>query len=466
MKKVLALIFVLVMCLTLCACGSSDSTNPADTKAPAQQSTQKPGKAKEEAISFGDVIELDFAKITFHSAELGYSVGGSSFSPVSQDEMRFFSLVGTVENTSGTAISVANINAEIQFNGEYTYKASATIKDSKSYPVSVAPLAKAEYILYAEVPDTLLEILTTGEVHFSINDGFSSTPASANTGDHVFVISLGEDICSTALASSSVASIFFEECPILPTPENYAPVYQASSSTSSRNGVVTAITYRYAVSLGRTDSAKDIYTAYVEKIQQLDLMVNNDTGSGCEIYSAGTKLATISVENSLLQFELVPGNDSLTEVSPSEVSQAMPTIEIGQTIATNDYEFTLKKVELSYEILPPNTNSVYTSYPAESGKVYVHVEADVKNTMPRDIRISELFATSVLYDGKYPYTGFTIVNDGDNRFDWVSSYVAATPLETCIAHGLVECPAEVDVSGKSIVVQLTLGNTTYEYTLR
>lgn len=145
---------------------------------------------------------------------------------------------------------------------------------------------------------------------------------------------------------------------------------------------------------------------------------------------------------------------------------AAQPIAIGDLITTNNYEFTLKKVELSYEVLPPNTSSVYTSYPAESGKVFVHVEADVKNTMQRDLRLDELFTASVLYDGQYPYDGFTIVNDGDNSFDWVGSYTAATPLETCIAHALVECPVEVDTSGKSILVTLDLGGTQYEYTLR
>ena len=109
---------------------------------------------------------------------------------------------------------------------------------------------------------------------------------------------------------------------------------------------------------------------------------------------------------------------------------------------------------------------MYTSYPAESGKVYVHVDADVKNTMQRDLRIEELFKTTVLYDGKYNYTGFPIVTDGDNRFDWVSSYVAATPLETCLAHGLVECPVEVDESGKPITVFIEINGTVYEYNLR
>jgi hypothetical protein len=146
-------------------------------------------------------------------------------------------------------------------------------------------------------------------------------------------------------------------------------------------------------------------------------------------------------------------------------ARAMP-ISLGETIYAGDYEFTLLDVELSYEVLPPNTSSAYVSYPAESGKVFVHVEADVKNTMQRDIRIEELFGVSVMYDGKYPYEGFAIVNDGDNQFDWVGSYVAATPLETCRAHGLVECPVEVDESGNSLIVYLEMGGETYQYILR
>lgn len=141
------------------------------------------------------------------------------------------------------------------------------------------------------------------------------------------------------------------------------------------------------------------------------------------------------------------------------------SIAIGETIYTADYEFTLTNIEMSYEVLPSNPGSVYTSYPAASGKVYIDVEADVKNTMQRDIRIEELFTASAIYDGKYPYSGFTIVDDV-NRFDWVGSYVAATPLETCLAHSLIECPVEVDTSGKPVVVYLELGDTVYEYILR
>jgi len=153
---------------------------------------------------------------------------------------------------------------------------------------------------------------------------------------------------------------------------------------------------------------------------------------------------------------IVNGNGNKKEAKP---------IALGDKIITDDYEFTLTDVELTYEVLPPKTNSVYSSYVAASGKVYVHVAADVKNTMQRDIRIDELYDAAVLYDGKYPYSGFIAVDD-ENRFDWVGSYVAATPLETCGTHAIIECPVEVDTSGKSITVTLIIGDTAYEYTLR
>lgn len=158
-----------------------------------------------------------------------------------------------------------------------------------------------------------------------------------------------------------------------------------------------------------------------------------------------------------------PQSSAASETAATET--AAQTIALGDTIIAADYEFTLTNVEFSYEVLPPNTSSVYTSYPADSGKVYVDVSADVKNTMERNIRMDELFTVSACYDGKYQYPGFTVVGD-DNQFIWASSYTAALPLETCKAHGLIECPVEVDTSGKSVVVTIVIDGVSYEYALR
>lgn len=211
----------------------------------------------------------------------------------------------------------------------------------------------------------------------------------------------------------------------------------------------------------------DVPPAMLERYKTVKVQFAYNNGFEDFNWEANNYEKTAEGFDNLYEFTSGSGGDSgASAASATGSDTSAKAIAIGETITTNDYEFTLTNVELTYEVLPPNTNSVYTSYAAESGKVYVHVAADVKNTMQRDIRIDELFKSSALYDGKYSYNGFTVVNDGDNRFDWVGSYVAATPLETCKAHGLIECPDEVDTSGKSVVVTLVLGNDTYEYTLR
>ena len=173
-----------------------------------------------------------------------------------------------------------------------------------------------------------------------------------------------------------------------------------------------------------------------------------------------------------------PFNDSLEtmdyryEFTPDDEEQAESTdanipIAIGDTITTDEYEFTLNNVELTYALLPPNTSGFYYSYSAPQGKVYLHVDASIKNLMKRDIRIDELFSVGAVYSDGYEYNGSVVVNNGDANFDWVSSYVAATPLETCHAHGLVECPVEVDQLTDYLCATMKLSDgTVYEYVLR
>ncbi len=179
--------------------------------------------------------------------------------------------------------------------------------------------------------------------------------------------------------------------------------------------------------------------------------------------------STVEVDTSYSLISGLEDNAAALEEMEDAAIEAAPdsntSISLGETIFTNNYEFTLKNVEVCYEVLPPNTSSVYSSYVTESGKVFVHVEADIKNIMQRDIRIDELYTASALYDGAYPYDGFTVVND-DNRFDWVGSYVAATPLETVGTHSIIECPIEVDESGKSIVVTIYIDGVPYDFILR
>ena len=248
---------------------------------------------------------------------------------------------------------------------------------------------------------------------------------------------------------------YYEEYETLPTADSIISAdYKGKTSTMTGDNAGLTV-YKYGGEDGV--SVAELIESYIKALEEEGFTTDGTVDTEIAIIDKEVIIASVTDEDGVMNVSIIPEN--------SRMSSKVETISIGDVITTNDYELTLKNVEFTYEVLPPNTSSVYTSYPAESGKVYVHVSADVKNIMQRDIRIEELFTANVLYDGKYKYNGFTIVDD-DNGFDWVESYVAATPLETCGAHSLIECPVEVDTSGKPVSVTITIGNTNYEYVLR
>lgn len=161
--------------------------------------------------------------------------------------------------------------------------------------------------------------------------------------------------------------------------------------------------------------------------------------------------------------------DISDEGEPDTAASDRPTeqiINIGDVIQTDDFDFTLKNVELTYEILPPNTSSAYTSYTASDGKIYVHIDGDYYNKSKKDVHIRDLFVPTVNFNDGYTYNGFVVVDDGDNSFTWVSSYVVCVPLATCHYHGLVECPSTIESSGGSLYTTFTINGTTYRYNIR
>lgn len=174
----------------------------------------------------------------------------------------------------------------------------------------------------------------------------------------------------------------------------------------------------------------------------------------------------------LYEFTYTKGTDTASSASAegaaatSGENSDTKTIAAGQTITTDDYEFTLNAVEFSYQVLPADTSGYYRYYSPESGNVYIHVDASVKNLMKRDIQVGEIMTAEAIYGDGYSYKGFTVVEDGSS-FNFASSWSAAAPLQSCRAHYLIECPAEVETSSDPLVVGIKLSDDiTYLYTMR
>ena len=230
------------------------------------------------------------------------------------------------------------------------------------------------------------------------------------------------------------------------------------------------------VSPGKSSVAE--LTAYTSggDISNLDEFVNvegtfsistNTDGGGVYTSTNISYPFAFADTNSVSSQQPVASDDAEAPATePVEAGPAYTEIVLGETISTDNFDFTVNFVELTYELKPQNTSSVYTSYPAEDGKVYIHIDAHYLNKSKQDVCIRDLPVPYADYNDGYCYTGFPVIDDGDNSFDWVSSYVAAEPLVTCHYHGLIECPVIVDQTGDPLFITLEIGGTTYRYDIR
>lgn len=424
MKKALSLFLALVFCLSLCACGSnSDSTIAGEQNNQKETASTPAGEPADDYVQLGQEIDVGSATITFSGTKLAYTIGETIY-VTAQDGMRFFGLMGTLENTGGKELSVDAICAEMVFNDNLTYTARALIGGNRnSIFNTVAPLATAEYWVYAEVPDALLDNLSTCEVRISLNEDYASIPETLEDGDYIIRLRLDEEVCQSTLDAMDTATEFFTECPILPTPVNYSPVQETSSSSSSSNGKVTSVKYTYSVAFGRSDDVREIYNTYVSKLQNIGFTIQSGSDSNCDIYSDGTKLASVSVGNDRMEFEIVPGNENLT-TAPSgnatgeaEISGGDTIVRIGDTIETDYISMTIEKYDSDTEIRSGASQyGMYSYYTSENGQPYFYIYGTLKNLGGNPVDIRNIYV-QFCFDGKYNYKGSVEgVNSGYSSF--------------------------------------------------
>ena len=253
---------------------------------------------------------------------------------------------------------------------------------------------------------------------------------------------------------TTIAVAFFGECSDLPTPDSCVGANKTGSSVSSTNGKTTKISYSFS-------ATQEQFQEYQDCLEQNKLEVEKSSDNEFSVVKNTLIIANVSFDGNTLTVNIIP--EDRREMSESKAEN----IRIGETITTKDYTFTLNNVELTYELKPVNTCDWYTSYPAESGKIYIHVDGTYYNTSKRDVCIRDLFVPKANYNDGYRYEGFAVIDDGDTGFDYVGSYIACTPLESCHYHGLIECPEAIESSNAPLYVTFTLADgVTYKYNIR
>ena len=197
-------------------------------------------------------------------------------------------------------------------------------------------------------------------------------------------------------------------------------------------------------------SASDSSSSAANKITSSS---SNSTPENNDKSAAETEKKTNSIGNS--------------SASSSKTEKKIQDISLGETVSTKEYEFTLNNVELSYDVIPDNPPSYYRHYPADSGYVYLYVNATIYNTGKRNLSCDKIYSVKAYYADGYTYNGFSIAEDTDGNFTYANIREVAQ-LEEKGVHNLTQCPEVVDSDTDSpLYIVITMSDKTeYKYVVR
>lgn len=199
-----------------------------------------------------------------------------------------------------------------------------------------------------------------------------------------------------------------------------------------------------------------------------------------EIKKLDIRIAELEKENldlkaEIVSFESAQAEEIKAHEGPSDESSFLKReanakddiekINIGDTIASDRVEITIRTIELSYEVYPRDTSGRYRYYPAESGKVYIHIDTDVKNIQKQNIVCDEIMNVTADYDDGYTYDSFAAPNDGDRGFTY-GNITSITPLETLGVSFLIECPQEVEEMDHPLFLIFEVDGLKFRHSIR
>ncbi|MBE6969852.1 MAG: hypothetical protein E7442_07050 [Ruminococcaceae bacterium] len=452
MKRVVAMMLLTVL-LAFAGCGSDvgESEVAATEKKAAETPVETPVKEKSGAVTLtpGQKSELGFASFEFTDAVVDYKIGTQrNFIPGSEG-MTFFAVQGNIKNTGGAELPISNFKAELVFNGEFTYTASATVIYGEKLNYTLPPLTEGRYIIYAEVPEALLEQLKDCTLRLAVNEDFASMPENSGKGDYCFELYLDESICAAAAQGPVRELQYFAECPILPTPMSYVDLFQSGSSTSSSNGKVTSIKYNYSAGMGSRVDMKEAYTTYINALQEAGFTVQ--VGEGNEIYSGAVKVATMFLSGDRIEIRIVPGNEGLTAPAAGEAGDSSDkSLALGEAIETDYAYMLLDQFATAAEIRSGSNNyGMYEYYSSENGDPYFYLSGSFKNLGGAPVDLINTYVTFT-FDDKYTFKGQVDgYAEGNNNF-----IRDVSPLSEvkCYVHAAV--PQELIDSYSSCVVRI------------
>lgn len=157
----------------------------------------------------------------------------------------------------------------------------------------------------------------------------------------------------------------------------------------------------------------------------------------------------------------------VASLNENAVAKTSGSVKDGEVIAVmNNCEFYVDYSNITADVMPPQPGNWYTHYEAEDGKVYVDFCVAYKNWKPTNVGADDVISAKLTYAGKYEYTGFSMIEENSRGDFTYSNITSIAPLSTEYVHYLFAVPAEVETSSESVEITFTIGGNTYTYTVR
>ena len=447
MKKLVLFVLMAALCASLCSCASSPESAPGNTTTSNVAAMSE--KAEGPLMQLGEEFAVSSATMKFTDTRIAFSIG-EGVRMVAREGMPFFGIIGTIKNTGGKNLSVDNIKAELVFNDEFVYTAKVIIAEKRDTNDNfVAPLAEEKVWLYASVPEALMEVMSDCEVRFSVNDNFESLPETVDSGAYTIRLAIDEEICKATINTRYVATDFFAECPVLPTPENYIPVWQFSSYIGTEYA-----SYSYLYVSERDNAGKDFYNTYVTQLREFGYTIKAISEIDCEVFSGNTKVAQVYRESEQIRVKIpagvekleAPGADNLSDVGASGAVE----IELGAPIETDYVYMVLNNYKTAVELESDTDSSgTYRYYSSESGNPFFYLTGIFKNLGGAPVDIWNIFVTFT-FDDTYTYRG-GVYGFVDNAGKFVRDI---TPLTSVNCYVYTEVPQDLIDNFETCVVKI------------
>ena len=256
--------------------------------------------------AFGSKLVTDSAEITLNRSAASTTMSAPSGKGTSlsaqKDGNTIFYVTGLISNTGLEEICTGAVYVTFDFGNGKTYWGDAYVDDGENGLVkNLQVLSDGTVYLGAEVPRNVLENAENCRVRLDFDEGMKLIPVCPQAAGYHYEIVLGKDQISSKPAPVKYEKVYFKEFPKLPTPQSYANVYVASSSSSTVNKKLSRATYKFKA---RDDSLnlKSVVTNYVKEIKKLGFSVKK-SGSKWKIKKGKTSMFTVSIESGQIVFK-------------------------------------------------------------------------------------------------------------------------------------------------------------------